>query len=472
MRPSRKGITLTKGIAICRPVGATPRNGPRMVPRNTPHATRTSVPKASPSCTISASGKAWKRAAYCAAICACPSKRTPRATFSMKPSGWQVAAAAAASRRFSAATCASCTRFISAGVMMPPAAARGCAPPPRKSRPAARSLGPAQPPRAPAPRWSGGAAPHGPRGRPAGGRRARAPGARAPRRSRPRPAPRPTRGGRIPRAGRGRPPGWARWAGGRGHAGPAEIALVSAEVELHEGAGWQPSRALERERDAQEARLEDRDARAEPEARAELDLVVDVAVGVHVDVLRGQGEAVLVRPAQVHRAGVDETHAQHPRLREQRLVGVALRDRRPRAGGGIEDRAGALAQDRSPGFEVELRGARAVEREVRVVAVDDGRAGGEAADGVGGDLRGRARDRGVPLRRGHPVDRRLADDGCRHGSPIARPGRRPTGPGPDLLRQLGLIPDPTVASSKLASVARRDQRAWQRSVSRQPPVAG
>src|SRR5947207_635368 len=28
-----------------------------------------------------------------------------------------------------------------------------------------------------------------------------------------------------------------------GHAGPAEIALVSAEVELHEGAGWQPSRA-------------------------------------------------------------------------------------------------------------------------------------------------------------------------------------------------------------------------------------
>src|SRR5438874_13786696 len=58
-----------------------------------------------------------------------------------------------------------------------------------------------------------------------------------------------------------------------GHAGPAEIALVSAEVELHEGAGWQPSRALERERDAQEARLEDRDARAEPVARAELDLM-------------------------------------------------------------------------------------------------------------------------------------------------------------------------------------------------------
>src|SRR5207247_31822 len=173
MRPSRKGTTLTKGIAIRRPVGATPKNGPRMVPRNTPHATRTSVPKASPSCIISASGKAWKRAAYCAAICACPSKRTPRATFSMKPSGWQVAAAAAHEQ------------------------------------------------------------------------------------------------GEV-----GLQAGRAGWEA-EGHAGPAEIALVSAEVELHEGAGWQPSRALERERDAQEARLEDRDARAEPVARAELDLVVD-----------------------------------------------------------------------------------------------------------------------------------------------------------------------------------------------------
>jgi len=68
---------------------------------------------------------------------------------------------------------------------------------------------------------------------------------------------------------------------------------------------------------------------------------------------------VLVRPAEVHRAGVDEAHAQHPASASSNLVGIALRDRRPRPGGGIEDRVGALPQDRSPGFEVELRGARA-----------------------------------------------------------------------------------------------------------------
>src|SRR5437667_2600486 len=261
MRPSRKGATLTKGIAIRRPVGATPKNGPRMAPRNTPHATRTSVPKASPSCIISASGKAWKSAVYCATICACPWKRTPRATFSMKPSGWQVAAAAPASRRFSAATCASCTCFIAAGVMMPPAHSSSRQPEDAgglrtgRDAPSGRSdqrgrlahqlfVG-----RAARPRMVLEA---DPQVAAALERQTREP-----------------RGDHVPAQHRDRPGevaslehgevGLQAGRAGReaeGHAGPAEIALVSAEVELHEGDRRQPPRALARERDAQEARLE------------------------------------------------------------------------------------------------------------------------------------------------------------------------------------------------------------------------
>src|SRR5881296_3338228 len=94
--------------------------------------------------------------------------------------------------------------------------------------------------------------------------------------------------------------------GGReaeGHARSPEVALVPAEVELDECTARQPSRALERERDAQEARLEDGDARAEPVARAELDLVEDVAVGVDVDVVDGQGSPCSSAPPRFTEPG-------------------------------------------------------------------------------------------------------------------------------------------------------------------------
>jgi len=100
-----KGLRSAAGGRHARKARACAANTPRRPGRQS---------EGSPSCTISASGKAWKRAAYCRGNLRVPLETHARAPFSMKPSGWQVAAAAAASRRFSAATCASCTRFISA----------------------------------------------------------------------------------------------------------------------------------------------------------------------------------------------------------------------------------------------------------------------------------------------------------------------------------------------------------------------
>ena len=80
----------------------------------------------------------------------------------------------------------------------------------------------------------------------------------------------------------------------RGAAAP-EIALVAAEVELHERAARQPAGAVIDQRRAQEARLEDRDARPEPALLELRDDVADVAVGVGVEEVDAAREAVRAR---------------------------------------------------------------------------------------------------------------------------------------------------------------------------------
>jgi len=179
---------------------------------------------------------------------------------------------------------------------------------------------------------------------------------------------------------------------------------------------------VEGERRSQEAGLEDRDARAEPVARAEPDLVLDVGRRVDVDEI-----------GQVDRARVDEPEAENARVRQDGNVRVALLDRPAEADGRVEERVGTDPEDRSPGLEVELRRARWLDGDLRVVAVDDRSARLEAAERVGGDLVGGARDVRVPVRRRRPVqcgldDRRRRDAlsylaGCSGGSlpPTPRP---------------------------------------------------
>src|SRR5215468_12151082 len=102
------------------------------------------------------------------------------------------------------------------------------------------------------------------------------------------------------------------------------------------------------ERRAQEAGLEDRNARAEPAPGADLDGVPDVGVRVDVDELDGPGQAVVAGGAEVDRPGIEKTDTQQPAVGEELVVGVALGEAVPEADGRVEQRGGVRVEDGPP----------------------------------------------------------------------------------------------------------------------------
>ena len=98
-----------------------------------------------------------------------------------------------------------------------------------------------------------------------------------------------------------------------------------AEVELHQRAPRQAAGPVRRQHHAQEARLEDGDARAQGVARADLRHAPDVARAVGVDEVEGHRQAVRGAGSQVHRAGVedgaaDRTGRSRTRPRSRRCI--------------------------------------------------------------------------------------------------------------------------------------------------------
>src|SRR5262249_47285488 len=101
------------------------------------------------------------------------------------------------------------------------------------------------------------------------------------------------------RAGRRQAEAYAR-------AAAAQIIRITAEVELDERPGRQAAGAMVGERGAQEAGLEDRDARTQPVRVAQRRHVADVAEAVGVyEVERAARQAVVGDAAEVDRAGVE-----------------------------------------------------------------------------------------------------------------------------------------------------------------------
>ncbi len=216
--------------------------------------------------------------------------------------------------------------------------------------------------------------------------------------------------------------------------GPA-IARLAPEVEAQEGALRHGTGLRPGQRHAQEARLEDRHARPEPQPLAELELVGDVGGGVRVDPVRRKRHAVLTRRRQVDGARVDEPHAQREEPAERLEVAGLLLDRLSEDERRIEDRVREAGRDRLEMLEVEARARLAGDGDVGGVGVDDRGAGLEAADRVGHQRGLGLGDVGIAAGRGRPVQGDLEDDGLVHdhlsaqGEPGPRaPGRFPTRP--------------------------------------------
>src|SRR5262249_42903684 len=162
--------------------------------------------------------------------------------------------------------------------------------------------------------------------------------------------------------------------------------LVAAEVELDERPARELAGAMVHQRRAQEARLEDRDARTKSVPDEKIGDVADVTVAVDVDELDRTGEAILSGPAQIHRAGVEPPHAHQPRFGEGRYVSESVLDRSADGDGCIQYCIGVLGDRGTPAPEVAFRRGRSLQREVVDVGVNHGRTGLETAQRVGSDL--------------------------------------------------------------------------------------
>lgn len=163
----------------------------------------------------------------------------------------------------------------------------------------------------------------------------------------------------------------------------------------------------------QPARVEHGQARAEPVALAQLEHVMGVGEAVAVHPVAGR-DAVGVDAAEVHRPEVGEAQAKHARLGQRRDVGIALDDRRPGVGGGVEQSVGAFGQHGPPALEVALGGGAARHPEAVDVVVHDGGTRAEAGEGVGRDLVGLHGHVRVLRLGGHPVDGGLDDHRFAH----------------------------------------------------------
>jgi hypothetical protein len=174
----------------------------------------------------------------------------------------------------------------------------------------------------------------------------------------------------------------------------AEVRVRSAHVELEQRPARQLAPAEVAERVAQEAGLEDRDARPEPETRAELDHVPDRRRRVHVCEAR-----------QVHAAGIDDPDAQAAARHQEVEVREALLRGLREADGRIEQGVGARGEHGREVRRVELRRSRGRMTDPVDVRVHDRGAGLEAGQRVADELRRTARHVGIRGLRGRPVQR-------------------------------------------------------------------